>query len=166
MPDGDTINFAAEIEAVARRLYGEPNRGHSNRRQLRFGANGSLAVEIGGDKRGTWYDHENQVGGGTLALIQHKLGLVNGEALDWLGKRPAEAKPAGKQIVATYDYTDEDGELLYQAVRYEPKDFRQRRPDGKGGWIWTLDDVRIVPYRLPTAESEGKRTVIPTQGGP
>src|SRR5262245_37723375 len=48
------------------------------------------------------------------------------------------------QIVATYDYRDETGELLYQAVRYWPKDFRQRRPDGKGGWIWNLQGVRRV----------------------
>jgi len=40
-----------------------------------------------------------------------------------------------RKIVATYDYTDESGNLLFQVVRYDPKDFRQRRPDGKGGWI-------------------------------
>jgi len=37
------------------------------------------------------------------------------------------------RIVATYDYTDEHGTLLYQVVRYQPKDFRQRRSDGRGG---------------------------------
>ena len=51
-------------------------------------------------------------------------------------------------IVATYDYTDERGELLYQVVRQEPKDFRCRRPDGTGGWTWSLDGVPVVPYRL------------------
>jgi putative DNA primase/helicase len=56
---------------------------------------------------------------------------------------------AGPRIVATYDYVDESGALLFQSVRYEPKDFRQRRPDGKGGWIWNLNGVRRVPYRLP-----------------
>jgi RecA-family ATPase len=50
---------------------------------------------------------------------------------------------------ATYQYTDETGELLYEVLRYEPKTFRQRRPDGNGGWIWQLGDVRRVPYRLP-----------------
>jgi len=52
-------------------------------------------------------------------------------------------------IVATYDYTDEAGELLYQVVRLTPKSFRQRRPDGKGSWIWRLDRTRRVLYRLP-----------------
>lgn len=53
------------------------------------------------------------------------------------------------RVVETYDYTDERGVLLYQVVRTDPKGFRQRRPDGKGGWIWRLDDVRRVIYRLP-----------------
>jgi len=51
--------------------------------------------------------------------------------------------------VATYDYTDEDDALLFQAVRYDPKDFKQRQLDGKGGWIWNLKGVRRVLYRLP-----------------
>lgn len=54
-----------------------------------------------------------------------------------------------KQITSTYDYTDEDGELLFQNVRYKRKDFRQRRPDGKGGWILNLRDTRVVLYNLP-----------------
>jgi len=54
-------------------------------------------------------------------------------------------------IVATYDYVDESGTLLYQATRHDPKDFRQRQPDGKGGWVWsiTTPPVRKVLYRLP-----------------
>ena len=51
-------------------------------------------------------------------------------------------------VEATYDYTDELGKLLFQCVRMRPKDFRQRRPDGKGGWLWDLEGVRRVPYRL------------------
>jgi RecA-family ATPase len=50
---------------------------------------------------------------------------------------------------ATYQYTDETGVLLYEVLRYEPKTFRQRRPDGNCGWIWQLGDVRRVPYGLP-----------------
>ena len=59
------------------------------------------------------------------------------------------ANGASRHIVATYDYRDEVGTLLYQVVRFEPKDFQQRRPDGNGGWIWKLGDVRRVLYRLP-----------------
>lgn len=63
------------------------------------------------------------------------------------GRRRTPQTPS--RIVATYDYQDESGNLLYQVVRFEPKDFRQRRPDGQGGWIWNLDGARRVLYRLP-----------------
>src|SRR5262249_45819455 len=38
--------------------------------------------------------------------------------------------------------------LLFQAVRYTPKGFNQRRPDGAGGWIYKLDGAPRVLYRL------------------
>lgn len=53
--------------------------------------------------------------------VREKLGLQPFARAD--GAR--ETKP---KIVATYDYTDEHGELLFQVVRHEPKNFRQRRP--------------------------------------
>jgi len=59
------------------------------------------------------------------------------------------AKEAVKRIVATYDYRDEMGDLLFQTVRYDPKDFRQRHKDASGQWVWNLKGVRLVPYRLP-----------------
>ena len=34
-------------------------------------------------------------------------------------------------------------------MRFDPKAFRQRRPDGKGGWIWGLNGTRMVPFHLP-----------------
>jgi hypothetical protein len=65
-----------------------------------------------------------------------------------------EGKPAGRRqtkgkIVATYDYKDEDGILLYQVVRFQPKRFVQRRPDRNGGWIYNMNGVRRVIYQLP-----------------
>jgi hypothetical protein len=57
-------------------------------------------------------------------------------------------KHVSKKIVATYDYKNESGQLQYQSVRYEPKGFRQRRLDGERGWIWNLQGVRQVLYRL------------------
>ncbi|MBU3554844.1 helicase RepA family protein [Polynucleobacter sp. UB-Piko-W3] len=72
---------------------------------------------------------------------------------DTLGKKgevsdkpPVVVQP---KIVATYPYTDENGVVLYECVRYEPKDFRQRRPLDNGGWVWSLKDVIKVPYNLP-----------------
>lgn len=57
----------------------------------------------------------------------------------------------GKKIVATYDYRDTDGTLLFQVVRYDPKDFRQRRPSpsNPSEWVWSIKGTKVVPYRLP-----------------
>jgi hypothetical protein len=68
------------------------------------------------------------------------------------GAKPNDADRAAKsgRIVATYDYRDEAGALLFQVCRRADKDgFPQRRPDGAGGWIWGLGDVRRVLFRLP-----------------
>jgi hypothetical protein len=60
------------------------------------------------------------------------------------------ASGSGRRIVATYDYRDEGDRLLYQVVRFQPKDFRPRVPDAVGGWRWGLPrEVRRVLYRLP-----------------
>ena len=61
----------------------------------------------------------------------------------------APARSAQKQIVATYDYTDSDGKLLFQVVRYAPKDFRQRRPDGAGGWLYNMQGIAPMLFHLP-----------------
>jgi hypothetical protein len=53
-----------------------------------------------------------------------------------------------KKIVDIYQYRDEKGELLYENVRYHPKDFRQRQFDGTGKPVWNLQGVKRVPYRL------------------
>lgn len=70
------------------------------------------------------------------------------------------------RIVATYDYLDEAERLLYQVVRFHPKDFRQRRPDGNGGWIWKMEDTRRVLYRLPEvlAAAAAEGIVYVTEG--
>ena len=78
----------------------------------------------------------------------------------------AKGKPNGRpgsRIVAEYSYADEAGCLLFQVCRFDPKDFRQRAPDGRGGWRWTTKGVRRVLYRLPqvlAAVADGLRVFI------
>ena len=87
---------------------------------------------------------------------------VNGSQPGTTAAPPAEDSPPpwdndsgpvhdsdARKITQTYDYTDETGRLIYQVVRYEPKEFRQRRPDGKGGWVWSIKDIPPLFYRLP-----------------
>jgi len=73
-----------------------------------------------------------------------------GDTLRELAER-AGVELKTRKIVATYDYTDAAGELVFQVVRYDPKDFRQRRPSGAGDWIWSIADAaRPLPlFQLP-----------------
>jgi hypothetical protein len=73
--------------------------------------------------------------------VRSKIGLP-----EWTPEKP-KLKTVNK-IAAQYDYRDEDGDLLFQVVRLEPKDFRQRRPMGGGEWAWGIKGVRRVLYRL------------------
>jgi RecA-family ATPase len=75
----------------------------------------------------------------------------------------ADSKPKGR-IVASYDYTDADGTLLYQVLRLEPKSFRQRKPDGNGGWNWSLGEARRIPYRWPELLQFPDATVFICEG--
>jgi len=60
-----------------------------------------------------------------------------------------------RPIQEIYDYNDGEGELKYQVVKYKVTEgdkalkFKQRRPDGKGGFIWNLKDVKRVIYNFP-----------------
>jgi hypothetical protein len=89
---------------------------------------------------------------GTAVLRCHA-GCQTQDVLAALGLDWPDLFPSGRngkaELVAAYDYTDEQGRLLYQAVRYFPKAFRRRRPDGRGRWTWNLGDTRQVLYRLP-----------------
>ena len=62
------------------------------------------------------------------------------------------------RIVAEYSYQDAEGREIFQVVRFEPKDFRQRVRDGVG-WRWSLKGVTRQLYRLPqvlAAKDAGK----------
>jgi len=63
--------------------------------------------------------------------------------------KPNKKDGRSGRIEETYDYYDTEGTLLYQVVRFEPKGFRQRRTDPKGGWIWSMKGVERIPYQLP-----------------
>lgn len=152
------------IEPVARELLGEPNQHLSNPRELRYGNHGSLSVDL---DRNVWFDHEQDVGGGVLDLIERRTGIARrAEQMQWLKERAIVAPPAAQkpQIEKAYDYADEHGEVLFQVVRMMPKDFRQRRPDGKGGWAWSVKGLRQVPYRLPALLAAPDAVVYVVEG--
>lgn len=81
------------------------------------------------------------------AAILEKLDLKPKDL--FLNPLPKPIKAGKPEVVATYDYRDETGKILFQTVRFQPKDFRQRQPAPGGAWSWTLKGVKLVPYRLP-----------------
>lgn len=145
----------------------------------------SLSVKIGTDGRALMYCHARC----TTAAILAVLGLTASDLFADAPARPNGTRAAAvaplnapaveksqgvderPRHVATYDYTDADGKLLFQTCRFVYADgrktFRQRRPDGKGNWIWSLEQNREpVLYRLPAiieAVSLG-RTVYVVEG--
>jgi hypothetical protein len=96
-------------------------------------------------------------------------------------KLPVDEPQGVAVAVKGYHYSDGDGNLLYDVVRYHfrkpdgswvlnektgnpKKTFKQRRPDGKGGWIWNLDGIGHTLYRrqqLEIAIAEGKTVFLP-----
>jgi hypothetical protein len=64
--------------------------------------------------------------------------------------------------VATYDYRALDGRVVHRTIRYEPKEFRQGRPDPDrpGRWIPSLDDVELLLYRLPELQRQTEVVLV------
>lgn len=146
--------FKNNAAAITQAVLGEPNRAHSSQTEWRYGTNGSLAVVIAGERAGTWHDHESGSGGGMLDLVQQRRNFDKASALDFIRSLGTEipvmtsapAKTAKPRIVKEYPYYDEQGEVLFRVVRYEPKTFRQF--SGVTGFN-KLGDTRRVLYRLP-----------------
>lgn len=147
------------IERVARALLGEPNQRKTTRSELRFGTNGWLSAQLTGDRAGSWYDHESREDGDVLGLIMREIGGDRRDVLAWLTQNfglpdKLKRRPRTETI---YPYVDGAGELVFEVVGREPKKFLQRRPDGQGGYLWSIKGCRMVPYRLPeTLEAIGR----------
>ena len=97
----------------------------------------SLSISEGDDGRVLLYCHA----GCPFASIVRAAGLEEGDLFP-----PKDQN--GKRVVAEYAYKDERGAELFRVVRFEPKDFRQKRRVGDA-WVWNLNGTRRVLYRLP-----------------
>jgi putative DNA primase/helicase len=101
-------------------------------------------------------------GGGCAAAA---ICAAAGIKLSDLMLEPREAAKGGRvsQIQTVYSYRDEQGRELYQVLRMQPKEFRQRHRAG-GQWVWTMAGVRRVPYRLPTICKNRTGPIIVCEG--
>jgi hypothetical protein len=164
-----TQNIAAHAERIARHYWGEPNAKLSIKgRTLRWGAKGSKELDL---RKGAWYDFEADEGGGVIDLVKRhgKLG-ISGSVADVLEREFGIQKQAQKAlepkqyIQRIYSYFDADGAEAYQVCRMYPKTFRQRRPDGRGGYIYKMDGVEPLPYNLPGIMQNPDQPVFVVEG--
>lgn len=163
--------YAQHIGVVARELWGEENKNLSHGNELRFGAKGSKSVDL---EKAVWTDHETQESGGFIDLCKLAYPEANGSVADLLESKFGleKARPikdlGHKNLVTCYDYIGDHGVLEYQVIRTDfadgSKTFRQQRPDGKGGWIRNLKDVRRIPYNLPEVLHHSRRAVWIVEG--
>lgn len=159
-------NIGAYIEEVAKTYWGEPTirRGHT----LRWGNNGSREVDL---RKGTWFDFEANEGGGVIDLVKQNEGVsplyTIPDILEkkfGIQKRVQESIKPARFMSACYDYVDENGEVKYQVQRFEPKTFRQRRPDDKGDWVYNMQGVEALPYRLPDIIAKPEMPIFIVEG--
>jgi len=75
-------------------------------------------------------------------------GLIMADLFEHFERKAARG--SARTLVETYSYRDATGELRYQVLRYDPKDFRLRRPDPASphAWIWNFKGVEPLLYRL------------------
>ena len=146
-------NISAHIEQIARHYWGEPNMKLSQKgRTLRFGNRGSREISLA---KGTWFDFERNCGGGVIQMVREHEGATIASNIPEILERKFGIQRQAQQSLqparfmsAVYDYIDDQGEVRYQVRRFEPKTFRQCRPDGKGGWLFNMDGVEALPYNL------------------
>ena len=138
-PDTPDISTTDPLQNVLSRLAGvkRTRSGHDARCPAHDDKHASLSVSLGDDGRVLLHCHAGCV----LLDICQAIGLRIGDLFPRNNSKSS-------RISAIYDYTDAGNNLLYQVVRFEPKSFRQRRPDGNGGWIWRLNNTPRVLYRL------------------
>lgn len=144
-----------DLLAVVRALGGPEPRGGRLRAWWRDGDGLNVAID---PAKGQWFDHARGEGGGVLSLVRNVMLVDDAGALRWLTTnglledRPREAK-AGRRgekwgpVVACYDYTDADGEPVYQVRRHEPKQFSQWRYNA-GEWVPGVKGCPRLLYRL------------------
>ncbi len=100
--------------------------------------------------------------GCSVSAITAALQLTARDLFDTPSMNPTTSS-RGRRLIKAYDYVDAAGRLLFQKVRYEPKGFSLRRPDGNDGWIYNRQGVHAVLYRLPAVQraiSEGATVYV------
>ena len=80
------------------------------------------------------------------------------------GRRHAAPSERRRIVVATYDYVDASGRLLYRVARFEPKGFMPQHMTEAGAWANGFANVERILYRLPELLANPRRGVFVVEG--
>jgi hypothetical protein len=161
-------DFKQFCEMACVKFWGEPD--ERTPKYLRWNGGNAYGERTYNVRKRTWYDAGGRCGGSTLDLAAHAMGKpvgkgkLRGAAVfeawryayehQWFPVPPPEKETNSglPPILRTFPYPDEQGVLLGEVVRFDTphpkKRFKQRRPDGKGGWEWKAAKRQVL-FRLP-----------------
>ena len=136
-----------EKRLTGRRLAG---RGAEQKTNCPFHEDRTPSFSVNFEK-GTWCCHAGCGGGGVLDF-EEKFSRCDRDTarknVSTILGEPVFASGSARPV-AIYQYHDAQGNLAFEKLRYEPKRFVQRKPNGKGGYEYKLGDIRKPLYRLP-----------------
>jgi len=140
-----------EVPKILQRLEGvrETPNGWEARCPAHGDIKASLSVSVGERGRTLVHCHANCSPESVVAAAGMTMSELGPLGQSYHGSGNKSLPNREREIFATYDYRAADGQLLYQVVRCDPKDFYQRRPSLDGGWANNLAGVERVLYRLP-----------------
>lgn len=108
-----------------------------------------------------WKCHRCDRGGTIIDFVMKKEGIgLPGEAarrvmeLEGTHENPGQDPKSKLKIVRIHSYRDEKGGELWQKVKIADGSFRCRRKGPDGKWIYNLEGIRRVPYRLSAIKDE------------
>lgn len=105
-------NLSLNTECVVQSLLGTPNGSLSSKKEMRYGAKGSLSICLAGDKRGTWFNFETGEKGNLLHLIQTSLNLDFKSSLEYAAKMTGDdlkgvAQSSVQKVSSPHEKTDD-----------------------------------------------------------
>ena len=152
-----SVDLVEELERRGVKLIGS---GNERTAKCPFHEDGSPSFGVNVPKQ-VWKCHAGCGGGSVIDLIAKFENRNPTEVFKELASEAKQNGPAIEQKVPTtrpepvkatiskvYSYRDAMGREVYQVVRMVPKTFRQRHQKN-GQWVWNMEDVTRVLYRLP-----------------
>jgi hypothetical protein len=153
----ELVNWRPLMDPIARRLIElgllDPiNRHHSTKTNLRCRGHGSFSIDLA---KGTWWDHENNRGGGVLDLVMYAISGTKAEALHWLDVNQFLLKVAPSGVTGEREADDtpkrqrETAQYLLKVSRPAAGSLVEPYLAFRGIQLCPPDTFRFLPARPP-----------------